>query len=502
MKKLSNYLDNKKVILAILLIVSILTLLICSKNSPLYPYNDWVDGNAFFTMGKGMFNGKVPYKDLFEQKGPLLYLIYGIGYLISHDTFLGVYLLEVISYTIFGFFLFKIARTYLNQFYALLASVLTLAIISGSISFVQGGSAEEFCLPFVASNIYFFIKIINENDFGKKYLLINGAIAGCVSLIKFNLLGLWFIWMALYFFKLISLKEIKKAFISCVYFLVGMFIPIFISILYFVINGALRDYYDVYITFNLTAYSTTIDLKTRILNMFSAIFQQMKYNRTIYILLCLCFVNCLTTKILKNIWINIFILLSFIFLMIGVYVGGLPFIYYFLCFEAYIIFGFIFVFSIVQNYLSSQTLAICILCGGMIFSVHYPLKSPNRGYMNIPQSAYAQYVFKDIIDKSKNKTLLNYDNLDGGFYTTCNIVPNVKYFMRQNVGYDRYPQIIDGQREAIKNKEIEFVVIREYKDTIGYRKNIPYLNDNYKEIKKFKQLYEGMDFTYYLYCLK
>ena len=57
MKKLSNYLDNKKVILAILLIVSILTLLICSKNSPLYPYNDWVDGNAFFTMGKGMFNG-------------------------------------------------------------------------------------------------------------------------------------------------------------------------------------------------------------------------------------------------------------------------------------------------------------------------------------------------------------------------------------------------------------------------------------------------------------
>lgn len=52
MKKLSNYLDNKKVILAILLIVSILTLLICSKNSPLYPYNDWVDGNAFFYNGK------------------------------------------------------------------------------------------------------------------------------------------------------------------------------------------------------------------------------------------------------------------------------------------------------------------------------------------------------------------------------------------------------------------------------------------------------------------
>ena len=101
--EISDYLDNKKIIIAILLVASIFTLLICSKNSPLYPYNDWVDGNAFFTMGKGMFNGKVPYKDLFEQKGPLLYLIYGIGYLISHDTFLGVYLLEVISYLILPF---------------------------------------------------------------------------------------------------------------------------------------------------------------------------------------------------------------------------------------------------------------------------------------------------------------------------------------------------------------------------------------------------------------
>ena len=67
MKKLSNYLDNKKVILAILLIVSILTLLICSKNSPLYPYNDWVDGNAFFTMGKGMFNGNFALFDIWNM---------------------------------------------------------------------------------------------------------------------------------------------------------------------------------------------------------------------------------------------------------------------------------------------------------------------------------------------------------------------------------------------------------------------------------------------------
>ncbi len=32
-------------------------LLICSKSSPLYPYNDWVDVNCFFTMGRSMLHG-------------------------------------------------------------------------------------------------------------------------------------------------------------------------------------------------------------------------------------------------------------------------------------------------------------------------------------------------------------------------------------------------------------------------------------------------------------
>ena len=46
-------------------------LMICSKSSPLYPFNDWPDVNMFFTMGKGMLKGRVPFVDLQEQKGPM-----------------------------------------------------------------------------------------------------------------------------------------------------------------------------------------------------------------------------------------------------------------------------------------------------------------------------------------------------------------------------------------------------------------------------------------------
>ena len=83
------------------LLVSFIILMFTSKNSFLYPFNDWVDANAFFTMGKSMFQGVVPYKDLFEQKGLILYFIYGIGSLISFKSFIGVFILEVISFSIF-----------------------------------------------------------------------------------------------------------------------------------------------------------------------------------------------------------------------------------------------------------------------------------------------------------------------------------------------------------------------------------------------------------------
>ena len=67
---------------------------VCSLSSPLYAFNTWVDANCFMTVGKSMLYGLVPYRDLYEQKGPLLYAMYALCYLISHRSFLGAWLLE------------------------------------------------------------------------------------------------------------------------------------------------------------------------------------------------------------------------------------------------------------------------------------------------------------------------------------------------------------------------------------------------------------------------
>lgn len=72
------------------------------------------------------------------------------------------------------------------------------------------------------------------------------------------------------FFRLILKKYYFDAFYACFIFLVGMSVPILISLVYFYLNGALYDYINVYVGFNLSAYTTKLPLIERCSNMFRA----------------------------------------------------------------------------------------------------------------------------------------------------------------------------------------------------------------------------------------
>ena len=128
--------------------VALVSLFICSKNSPLYPFNDWVDENAFMTVGKSWVNGVIPYRDLYEQKGPFLYLIFALAYIINNHSFIGVFIFEIVSFTFLLYYASKIIKLYLKDKYIYYIIPLFSAIVTTSPYFVHGGSAEEFTLPF------------------------------------------------------------------------------------------------------------------------------------------------------------------------------------------------------------------------------------------------------------------------------------------------------------------------------------------------------------------
>ena len=155
---LSNNKTKNLLFLGFSFISSFLILMICSRSSFLYPMNDWVDAQCFFTVGKAMGNGQVVYRDIFEQKGILLYVLHMFAYFISHTTFIGVFFLEVIAGTAFLFINIKLINLYTDFRYAVLSASLCSLLIYASRAFCKGDSAEELCLPLLAYALYLSVK--------------------------------------------------------------------------------------------------------------------------------------------------------------------------------------------------------------------------------------------------------------------------------------------------------------------------------------------------------
>lgn len=505
--------ENFKIFLFCLLVTT-LFLAIRSKSSPLYPMNDWVDVNAYFSMGKGMFNGMVPFKDLFEQKGPLLYFIFGLGWLISNDTFLGVFIFEVLFFTIFLFFSVKLMKLFLkNRVIYVLIIVFAYVLIDAG-SFGHGSSCEEFCLPFMMYSLYALIRYLKLKDLSYKIIMINGMVAGCIFMMKYTLLGLWIGWILCVFIILIKQGNIKKAFLSCFVYLFGMLIAILPWGIYFIYNDAIKEFFDVYIVFNVGAYGQVATTNTNVVDRVSTLDKLIKplfylrdqlfigYN---YILTFLFLVLGVYYFKNKNISLEIKIWSVTLFVISAYFVYfGSAFKYYFLILAPFVIFGLFSTSKLVNKFLDSMDsvgissnetifILLAISIGGLLAT------NPYKDFLNKDKDELVQYKFADIINSKEGSTLLNYNFIDMGFYAAADKIPTQRYFETVNVSYQNYPEIYDEQNRYLAEERVDYVILRVDQGYIPTKEAYPYIYSNYKEISQGDQFYEGKVYTYHLY---
>lgn len=494
---------NKKIII-FFVAMAILILLFTSKYSILYPFNDWQDSNSFLTVARSMIDGKIVYKDIIEQKGPILYVIYMIGYIFSIWKISGIFLLEVISLSIVFYYAYKILKLFINTKYDFLFIPIFGVFICTSYSFVHGGSAEEFCLPFLMISLYYFIYHFVKKELTYKQLFINGILSMIVALIKFSLLGFWFGFMAIIFFDLIFKKQYKKAFISCIVFLSGMFLIGFICIIYFLLNDALNDFVYSYFLINAGSYAKeSSNIFIRIVKCFYEGF--INLGRNIGFLILTPFLIYSIFKIFKKTKTRIAIISIFLLLFMGIYIGLRSYKYYTIPLLIFYIFVFIF-FNIrykekIDKIKVNKNILI-ILCVLGIGICSYCFAN-YRSYILTSQNDYAQFRIANIIkSESDNPTILNYGSLDYGFYNILNVIPDCKYFHRMNINYDKLPDNYDVQKEYIVNKKVEYVIVGIRKDNKKVLDDFDFILNNYEIIYEDNQIYEKHNVHFYLFKLK
>lgn len=131
-------------------LTSTLTLLFVSLQSYTHDLCVIYDSTWYFMCGKAWMNGLLPYVDFADSKGPLLWLIFGLAYELSHCTFLGVYWLTCLFYTLTGCLLYRTALLFVRtRREAFMGVMLTMAVLLGKL-LRNDVHAEDFSLPFFA----------------------------------------------------------------------------------------------------------------------------------------------------------------------------------------------------------------------------------------------------------------------------------------------------------------------------------------------------------------
>lgn len=434
--------DKRKscvVLAALCLLASAVLLLLCSQCSPLYPINVWGDANCLMTVGRVMKEGGVIYRDIYEQKGPTLYLIHAIAACISDNSFFGVYVLEVLSFAAVLYMACGIAMRRRSAFAAYGDAVLVGACLLVGGAFSRGDSAEEFCLPYLMGALYLAFRHYGEKDgpMEPRALFVCGVLAGVVATIKFTILGLFVGLCAAEGVLALRAGGMKRAFLSAGAFLSGMLLPIAAWCAYFAYHGALADFYTAYVHNNIFLYT---DEARTAMGVLHDIWDTVRGNFLWVLLAGIGMLGLLLDR-REKLQLRLAMLSMAAGTFAAVYLLGRTWRY------SPLVLG-VFAFAAYgslpdradrlrwQAARGAVGAVCCVLA--LVVAVYL---SPNAYLRGVPQRKLAQYRLAKYVHEGA--TLLQYSHLDDGLYLAADRLPQQKYFVRLNVNYDEMHAELD-----------------------------------------------------------
>ncbi len=485
------------------LLAAFIFVTIVSKSSFLYPFHDGNDVNWFLTMGRGIANGKVPYKDLFEQKGVFLYMLFALNYVICGNQLYVIYAIEIICGAAYLFLSYKIMRLYLSYRASLAGTLVVGVVVYTCRAFWCGaGEAEEYCLPFFAYGVYVFLRSAASGE-TVPYIraAICGLFAGCIFWIKFSMLAFYLALAVCVFVDAAINKKIKEGFI-CAGAFIGAFALFSVPwLIYLGVNGALGDMWRVYIVFNIFGYASDGNFLSGINDFFSAL-MGVPRNFFLYALVIFGVVFLyIRAGVQKRYKIYYTVIVAFTFVVQCLIMGNIG--YYHLAMAAFAPLGI-------------AGLGLCL--GGLIAAVialfnsrRCPSQKYKQRFFSVYDSAvekkdkffavlsskagegvkakavvpafvaaailslifgnnslellnsrayYPQFTAAEIIANcgKDDPSLLCYKMFDRGFYTVCDETPEFYYFAQNLVSRESYPELYDSQESYVKNGEPDFVI--------------------------------------------
>ena len=452
---------NRKVFLRRILfsfLTAVAVILVFSCSSPLYPFNYWEDPNCFFTVGAGILRGQVPYRDLYEQKGPILYFIHALAGLISQKTFIGVFFIQIIICMVTHYYSVKIASLYVEvtkRLYVL--SVPAMMLLYSVNSYFYGDSAEEMILPFYVISFYILLKTLKDKALPTKKETAFIAVSTAMAFwIKYTLCG-FFLGMVLIFLVFsIRNKQFKKL-LPLILIFIAAFIAVSLPVLaYFACNNALGDLYTAYFYNNIFLYRNVSDsIPLSGIIPYSLILTFIKLSKNLYMAAAI-LISIIFFIIKKRFAELISYLTLFLFTTVFIFQGSFIGFYYIFALAVLTMPALAAAEAFLSRLKAKLYIAVPLAAGLAVLAFVSSFATINifRSKDEMPQYVFAEYM-KDY----PGATMLNYGFLDQGFYMVSGIAPTEKYFCGLNID-----SVLDEARiskeEAISSQRVDFIVTK------------------------------------------
>lgn len=234
---------------------SIFMSLFCNIDSYLYMQIGQFDSAVFFMCGKSLMNGMIPYEEFTDSKGILLWLFYGVGYLIDHYSYVGVFWIMCGLLYLTLCIAYRLSTLFLPRRESVIAALM-LFIPLLYWNFYFETKAEHFCWPAVLWCLYVLMKAIREKDLTfSDYVWVGVCIVYCLF-IKWSVAV-----MNLSFFASLGWIAWKRKNLSL--FIKGILAGFTIAILplglYFTVVGNWQDMWQEYFVNTLITVSKPLD---------------------------------------------------------------------------------------------------------------------------------------------------------------------------------------------------------------------------------------------------
>lgn len=228
-----------------------LVLLVLAGISPHHQPLPSTDSSVFLYIADRILEGELPYRDIWDHKGPLIYYLNALGLLLADGSRWGVWLLELLFVGAAAWLGFRLMLEIFGFYPALIASTIWLVALGDVVDL--GNLTEEYALIFQFGALWFFWRAVGTREAPNYWGA--GAMTAMAFLLRPNLIG---VGLGIGFYLLLDFARVRtwEKGRRLLGLAGGFLVPVAVVTTYFGLNGALPDLWDQVFHYNFI-YSNT-----------------------------------------------------------------------------------------------------------------------------------------------------------------------------------------------------------------------------------------------------